>query len=51
MPKAAEQHLKQEAAQKFPADEKRQNSYVYGALRHKLGWRPLRIKKKASKVE
>lgn len=43
MPAALEQKLQAEAAKKFPGDKKRQNAYVYGALR-KRGWRPKREK-------
>lgn len=40
MPKAAEDALKKEAKKKFPGDKKQQDKYVYGAMRHKLGWKP-----------
>lgn len=50
MPEKAEQQLRQEAEQKFPADTARQDTYVYGALRHKLGWKPVRIKKTHKKA-
>ncbi len=39
MPELLERKLQAEARKKFPNDEKRQNEYVYGALR-KRGWRP-----------
>lgn len=46
MPQEIEQKLRREATKKFPNDKKHQNAYVYGTLRHKLGWTPLRIKRK-----
>lgn len=49
MPNRLEEKLKAEATQKFPDDKKRRDAYVYGTLQHKTGWRPIRIKKKASK--
>jgi len=51
MPKALEKKLKAEARKKFPKDKKRQDRYVYGALR-KTGWVPKKQqqhKKKARK--
>lgn len=33
MPKEIEDKLKKEAEQKFPGDKRRQDAYVYGALR------------------
>ena len=39
MPKELEKKLKQEAKKKFPVDKKKQDRYVYGALR-KTGWKP-----------
>lgn len=39
MPKALENKLQREAAQKFPGDKERQDAYVYGTMR-KTGWKP-----------
>lgn len=39
MPKKAERKLKATAKKKFPGNKKRQDKYVYGALR-KMGWKP-----------
>ena len=39
MPKALERELKAKARKKFPKDKKRQDAYIYGAMR-KTGWRP-----------
>lgn len=50
MPKEIEHKLQAEAQQKFPRDKKRQNAYVYGTLRNKFGWTPLKIRKKAEKA-
>ena len=41
MPTTVERRLKREAKRKFPGDQKRQDAYVYGALR-RLGWKPKR---------
>lgn len=49
MPEVIEQKLKRDAEAKFPGNEKRQDAYVYGALRHKFGWTPLKIKRKGEK--
>lgn len=49
MPKAVEKRLKETAQRKFPDDKERQNAYVYGALRHKTRWTPIRIKRKTRK--
>lgn len=38
MPKELEERLRAEARKRFPDDPKRQNAYVYGALR-RMGWR------------
>jgi len=38
MPKELEERLREEARRRFPDDPKRQNAYVYGALR-RMGWR------------
>lgn len=43
MPAKAERELRAEARKKFPGDKKRQDRYVYGALR-KLGWKPKKDK-------
>ena len=40
MPTTVERRLKREAKRKFPGDQKRQDAYVYGTLRHKFGWKP-----------
>lgn len=39
LPKKLERVLKKLAEEKFPKDKKRQDAYVYGALR-KTGWKP-----------
>jgi len=44
MPKELERKLKAEARKKFPKDKKRQDRYVYGALRS-TGWKPSTQKK------
>lgn len=44
MPKALERKLKRKAGKKFPRSKKRQDAYVYGAMR-KTGWRPRRERK------
>lgn len=41
MPEELERKLRREAEEKFPGDQKRQDAYVYGALR-KTGWKPER---------
>jgi hypothetical protein len=38
VPKELEDRLRREAQAKFPDDPKRQQAYVYGALR-RIGWR------------
>ena len=40
MPKAAERAMKAEAKRKFPGNKERQDAYVYGGMRNKLGWKP-----------
>jgi len=45
MPKELEKKLKAQARKKFPRDKKRQDKYVYGALR-KTGWSPSHQKRK-----
>jgi hypothetical protein len=45
MPKAAERALRAKARKKWPGDKKRQDRYVFGGMRHKLGWRPSTQKK------
>jgi hypothetical protein len=49
MPEELERKLKAQARKKFPGDKKRQNAYVYGALR-KTGWTPSHQKKKRKKA-
>ncbi len=46
MPLDLEIKLRREAEEKFPGDKKRQDAYVYGALRN-TGWRPFKSKRKA----
>jgi hypothetical protein len=45
MPAKAERALRAEAEKKWPGDKKRQDRYVYGGMRHKLGWKPSTQKK------
>jgi len=37
--KKAHKRLEKTAKKKFPKDEERQNSYIYGTKR-KMGWKP-----------
>jgi hypothetical protein len=39
--KALKAKLKNEAAEKFPDDQEKQDAYIFGTLR-KLGWKPKR---------
>ena len=39
MPEKAERELRKTARKKWPGNKKRQDKYVYGALR-KMGWNP-----------
>ena len=45
MPTKVEKSLREEAEKKFPGDKARQDRYIYGTMRHKLGWKPEREKK------
>ena len=45
MPIALERKLRAEARKKFPGDKRRQDRYVFGALRD-AGWKPKRKKKR-----
>ena len=49
MPEEIERKLKVEAQRKFPHDKQRQDAYVYGTLRNKFGWTPIKIKRKQAK--
>jgi hypothetical protein len=35
-----ENKLKAEARKKFPGDQERQDAYIYGTMRRRLGWTP-----------
>lgn len=40
MPKAAERALRAQANTHKDWSKERRDAYVYGAMRHKLGWKP-----------
>ena len=40
MPEMLERKLRMEAKKRFPNDQERQDNYVYGTMRRRMGWTP-----------